>query len=466
MRTLRRFWALVLLAGLVHPLCGDLDYRDFFRSMMPRTPDAPPPTFDPKRIVNESSGFLKEREPEMTAEEYALYERVLDMISTSPEFALRMLEGMMDDRERPSPAFEFILGNVYYGADQVAEAEKYFRSAVERYPTFLRAWVNLGILHYTGNRFGEAARCFSRAVVLGDRDPSTFGLLGFCLEKESRLVPAEMAFMQALSGDPDNTDWIEGLLRITIQGRQFGRAESLAQNLVTLRPKESRYWLTYAHVLISQNRKVDAMVALETAHRAGVAGTDELVLLGDLFAEQDLVAESLALFEQVRGVAPDRGEQRLLQSARHLVGAGRFDEAEQALASIEMQPSDGGRIAARLLRADILMARGRWPEARAQAEAVLRLDPMHGPALVVVGRTHAGEHDFARAAFAFEAACRVPETTYRASLELAAIELRNRRPDRAVGHIEKALSIQKSDTVENYLARVRALLARDPPPAE
>lgn len=52
---------------------------------------APPPAqLDPKRIINESNNFLKEREPEMTAEEYALYEKVVAMLSTRPEFALKL----------------------------------------------------------------------------------------------------------------------------------------------------------------------------------------------------------------------------------------------------------------------------------------------------------------------------------------------------------------------------------------
>jgi len=422
------------------------------------------PALDPKRIVNESSSFLKEREPEMTAEEYALYERVVDMIASSPEFALRMLEAMMDEKEPPSPAFEFILGNVYYGADELEPAEKYFRSAVTRYPTFLRAWVNLGILYYTADRFREAVDCFSKAVVLGDREPATFGLLGFCLEKEGRTVPAEMAYMQALSGDPANTDWMEGLLRIYIQGRQFGRAESLVTDLVAARPSESRYWLTHAHVLISQGRKVDAMVVLETAHGTGAAGPDELILLGDLFAEQQLVAEALAAYGKVRESARERGEAKLLQAARLFLDSERLDEADQALESIGPDPSPGGYIAAQLLRAEVLMARRLWADARARIEPVLAVEPMNGPALIALGRTHAGEQDLPRAAFAFEAAYRVPATTYRASLELAAIELRNRHYSRAVEYLEKALSIQKSDTVENHLARVRALLSREAPP--
>ena len=85
---------------------------------------------------------------------------------------------------------------------------------------------------------------------------------------------------------------------------------------------------------------------------------------------------------------------------------------------------------------------------------------MNGRALLSVGRTYAAEENWARATLAFEAAYRVPETIYRASLELANIELRNRHYDRSVEYLEKALSIQKTDGVADYLARVRTLTAK------
>jgi len=418
------------------------------------------PGLDPKRIVNESNSFLKEREPEMTAEEYALYERVVTMISTNVAFALRMLEAMTDDKEPSSPAFEFILGNVYYAADQVAEAEKNYRSAVNRYPDFLRAWINLGVLYYTSDRFAEANPCLSKAVVLGDRDPQTFGLLGYCLEKEGNIVSAEMAYMQALSGDPASSDWKEGLLRIYIEGKQYGRAESLVQDLIKERPAESRLWLTHATVMLSQGRKVEAMVLLETATGIGVAGADEILLLGDLYSEKGLAAEAVATYAKSLQRARSRGEEKLIHYARVLTAAGRLQEAEQALAALGDTLTPKGRLALLQCRADLRIARKQWPEARAEAEAILAASPLDGTALLTVGRTYAEERDLARAMFAYEAAYRIPESTYRASLELAGIELRNRRYEKSIEYLETALSIQRSEAVEDYLARVRSLLGR------
>jgi len=250
------------------------------------------PKIDAKRIINESSSFLKEREPEMTEEEYALYQKVVTMLSSNSEFALKLLEAMMSDKEQPSPAFEFILGNAYYTVGMTAKAEARYLSAVRRYPSFLRAWSNLGILYYATERYADAVPCFSKAVVLGDRDSTTFGLLGYSLQKQGNLISAEMAYMQALSGDPSNVDWKEGLVSICIDGKQFTRAESLVKDLIRERPADSRYWFTYANILLSENRKLEATVVLETAVGTGVASVQELEMLGDLFARQAMVAEA------------------------------------------------------------------------------------------------------------------------------------------------------------------------------
>ncbi|HEX2851965.1 MAG TPA: tetratricopeptide repeat protein [Opitutaceae bacterium] len=437
----------------------DLPIEDLMRRMNEQKA-ADAPRVDSKRIVNESNSFLKEREPAMTEEEYALYEKVVTMLTTNPAFALKMLEAMMNDKEPPSPAFEFILGNACYAAGQIERAEKSYRSAVKRYPNFVRAWNNLGLLCYTSNRFADAIPCLSKAVVLGDRDPSTFGLLGFCLEKEGNVVSAEMAYMQALSGDPANPDWKEGLLRIYIEGKQFGRAENLIAKLVQERPAEKRFWLTRAGVALAQGRKIEAVVLLETSVGIGVAGADELLLLGDLYAEQNLAVEAVAAYQKALGSERDRGEQRLLRFAHILIAAGELTEAEQTLAALKTELTPHGRLALLQGRADLLIARKRWAEARTEAETLLQLAPLNGRALLTVGRTYAEEHDVPRAMIAFEAACQIPESTYRACLELAAFELKNRRYAKSVSYLEKALGIHKTEAVEDYLARVRTLLPR------
>jgi tetratricopeptide (TPR) repeat protein len=456
----------LLLLVLLMPLRGlavdNLELNNFITdSLLKQKTTSSGPKLDPKRIINQTNSFLKEREPEMSAAEYALYEKVVTMLASNSEFAVKLLEAMMNEKEPASPAFEFILGNAYYSAGQIDKAEERYRSAVQRYSTFVRAWNNLGVLYYSAGRYTDAIPCFSKSLVLGDRDPTTFGLLGYSLESGGNYVSAEMAFMQALGGDPANTDWKEGLLRICIEGKQYARAESLVKNLIKDHPQETRYWLTYANILLSENRKLEAIALLESAAGTGVAGAEELNLLGDLYAGQNLAAEALTVYQKLLARSSEMGERKLLGFAQMLISTRKLSEAQTVLDSLKLSPTSDNRVPFLQARADMFAAQKQWPAARQEIEALLKLSPFDGRALLSLGRTHAEENDLERAAFAFENAYRITATTYLASLELANLELKNRHYSKCVQYLQKALSIEKTDAVEDYLSRVKTLVVND-----
>jgi tetratricopeptide (TPR) repeat protein len=422
------------------------------------------PKLDPKRIINESSSFLKEREPEMSAEEYAIYERIAGMLATRPEFALRLLETMTAGTEQPSPAFQFIMGNAYYAMGDAVKAESAYLAALKQFPSFLRAWGNLGILYYSAGRYDAAVRCFSRCVALGDREPATYGLLGYSLEQEGKPVPAEIAYLQALGGEPANADWLEGLLRVYIDGKQYARAEWLIRDLIKVRPNEPKYWLVYAEILQSLGRVPEAMAMLEVCMYANIAGPTELEALANLYSSHRLWPEALEVYRRLTQRSANVGETKLLAFAEVLAGAGQAAEAERALALVERgRISPGGRVQVRLVRADLLAARKQWPAARAEFEQVLAVEPLNGRALLGVGRTHLGEEHPERAQLAFESAFQVQESTYRAALELASLAVRFRRYPDAVNYLERALAIEKTDAVQDLLRRVRPLALAAPP---
>ena len=112
-------------------------------------------------------------------------------------------------------------------------------------------------------------------------------------------------------------------------------------------------------------------------------------------------------------------------------------------------------------RADLFAAQKRWPDARHELDQLLKVNPLDGRALISLGRAYASEDDVPRATLAFEAAFHVASSTYMASLELANIELKNRHYAKSVEYLEKALSIEKTDAVEDFLARVKTLVVKD-----
>lgn len=463
MGTLRRFSAVLLLLPLGRLPAAETDMQDFLTSQLTgsRATPAKEPQLDPKRIINQSSSFLKDREPEMSAEEYALYDKMVALLDANADLAVQLLESMMKEKATPSPAFEFILGNAYYNAGKIDKAEAHYRSAVNRFPTFIRAWNNLGVLYYSAGKYADAIPCFSKSIVLGDRDPMTFGLVGYSLEKEEDYVSAELAFMQAIGGDPANTDWKEGLLRICIQMKQDARAEALVKKLIKDHPREPRYWLMHANILLSVGRKFDAMVVLEAAAGLGAAGPDELTLLGDLYAEQGLAGEAHAAYGRLLKISPEVGERRLLNYAQMLISSHKLTEAGAVLEGIAPKLSLEGRIPYLQARADLQMARKHWPEARKELDALLTLAPFNGRALLTVGRSYVSEGNEERAALAFQAALQAADGKYTANLELANLELRSRHYGKSVEYLEQALSLERTAPVEDYLARIKTLVVNN-----
>ena len=130
---------------------------------------------------------------------------------------------------------------------------------------------------------------------------------------------------------------------------------------------------------------------------------------------------------------------------------GRLDPAEKGIDPVELRQA----------KADLYAAERRWPDARAQAEDILKEDPLNGRALLSLGRAYAAEDNLPRATLAFESAAAIKSSTYEASLELANIELKNRHYAKSAEYLQKALNIERSDAVEDDLARVKALVPKE-----
>lgn len=420
-----------------------------------------PPKLDPKRIINESYSFRRNAEPEMTEEEYALYEKIVDMISVQPEIALKLLETIIAGSEKQSPAFEFVLGNVYYSNNRADLAEQHYRKAIAAYPDFTRAWSNLGALLYGQGRYEEAGKCLTKTIESGDRDAHTLGLLAYCLEKTGHKTAAEMDYIQALGLDPGNTDYLEGLVGLYYDGHQFERAESLLAQLVRLKPDDRHNWLLYANVLVSQGRPLEAIALLESARSLDLLENDGLLVLGGLYQKGGFYREATATFLQLRQKSAKLSAECLLACAESLTSDGKLTAAAEALAAIDFELPPEDRVRLHLARAELFLARHDDQKEREQLDAALALDPLNGKVLLALGRFHKAHDDMARADVALEAAAGQAEYAYRACIELADIALKTRRYQRGLDYLERAMTLEKTIPLQQYIAKIKLIIAQN-----
>lgn len=418
------------------------------------------PNIDPYLIINESMNFRKEREPDMTAAEFALYERMSSMVETNPEFALRLLETMLEDQEEDSAAFDLALGNLYFAEDRVEDALARYQDAVKKYPEFLRGWNNIGMIHYQRQEWAEAATAFAKAVNLGDRDAQTFGLLAFSMRQTGNTLAAEMAFMQAMTANPEDPNWIGGLLELYFANGRHAQSESLVREMVRIEPDNPRHWMLYASLLVTLERPLEAATQLEIARQLGVADRESLGLLGDLYVNLGLVPEAIEAYESIPGASDELGNSRLIAYARSLISEGDLVPAASVLEKLP-EPIDWEQIRARrFAEAELATAQMNWEEAKQAYESILLQEPLNGFALLGLGATLNAEGDASRAQLTFEQALEISESAQRASLELANLALTNRQFDTALAHLRHADSLETSPDIRRQIARLEALAGR------
>jgi len=418
-----------------------------------------PTTVDPDAIVNEHMNFLLNREPEMTDSEYALYQKVVPLVLKRPDFALTLLENMLMDDEPESPAFSYILANIYYAQELYEKSEQYYQQAIEDFPEFLRAWINLGILYYRQDRFEAAIPCLAKAIELGNTEAQIRGLLGYCLIKTQRPIAAEATFLQALSMDPQNTDWIEALISLYLENEQYQRAEPMIRSLITMNPEKMLNRRLLVSLLISEGREAQAITELEIANAMQITTPEDDLQLAGLCAKNLLFSESYSLFERLASSHPDLISNQLFSYAESLIAEHHHEKAHQLLSVFSQPLPREGEIRRLHLLARILVETGKNDEALQELRTLFKLDPLYGPALMTTASIYKDQDAYTHAIQYFSQAKAIEAHTYIASIELANLALKKSDYKEALKQLDDALKVESTPELQSFKASILAILS-------
>ena len=118
------------------------------------------------------------KNPKLTETESEVFREILEVMKTDKDAALQMLKANITPDS--SGSLEFIIGSLYGEKGDNESAMEWFLLAIGKYPNFLRAQRNLAIMMVQSGEFEKAKKHFIKAIDLGSRDSTTFGLLGLC----------------------------------------------------------------------------------------------------------------------------------------------------------------------------------------------------------------------------------------------------------------------------------------------
>ncbi|TAH36821.1 MAG: tetratricopeptide repeat protein [Planctomycetota bacterium] len=405
-------------------------------------------------------GINADIEPRVTPDEVALLEKIRPLMADD----LPKAEATLRKQMKPdcSAILDFTLGGIQFQQDRMVEALDSYQKAVAKFPSFRRAWRNLGLIHVHDGRYDQAISAFTRMIELGGGDAYSFGLLGFAYASRPDYQAAEAAYRNALLLQPENTEWRLGLTRCVFRQEKFEDAAALLDGLIERYPDKTDFWLLQAQTFLGMQQPLRAAENLEAVDRLGQASADSLHTLGDIYLSENLMDLAASAYRRAVDADASQPLARPLRAAEALAARGALTQARQVAARVHevwdqrMEEADRRRLLK--LEARLSMAEGDDSAGTAAVLAeIVQLDPLDGEALMLLGQHYARLDEPDRAIFYYERAASLEAFEVNARIRHAQVLVSMGRHGDAVPLLRRAQEVRPRDDVARYLEQVERM---------
>jgi tetratricopeptide (TPR) repeat protein len=405
-------------------------------------------------------GVNAEIEPRVTVEEVAILEKLRPLMASDLPRAEEALRKQL--KSDASAMLDFTLGGIHFQQDELGHALESYRRAVTKFPSFRRAWRNIGLIEVRNGDYEAGIRAFTRMIELGGGDAYAYGLLGFAHASREDYQPAEAAYRLALLLQPENTEWRLGLTRCVFKQDKFEDAAALLDVLIARYPDKSDFWLLQARTFVGMKQPLRAAENLEAVDRLGLATVDSLDTLGDIYLTEDLPDLAVRAYTRALERESGRSVARALRSAEALAARGALPQARELVAHVRESREEGLEESERrrLLKLDARLSMaegGGTPETARVLEEIVALDPLDGEALLLLGQHHARADEPDRAIFYYERAASIEAFEVKAKVLHAQTLVGMTRYSEALPLLRRAQDLKPREEVARYLEQVERI---------
>ncbi len=405
-------------------------------------------------------GINSEIEPRVTPEEVSILDKIRPLMGEDMPRA----ESILKKQIKPdgSAILDFTLGSIQFQQDKMTEALDNYQRAVMKFPGFRRAWRNLGLIYVRNGKHDDAIGAFTRMIELGGGDAYSYGLLGFAYAAKQDYQAAEAAYRNAMLLQPENTEWRLGITRCVFKQQKFADAVTLLEVLIGRYPEKTDFWLLQAQAYLGMKQPLKAAENLEAVDRLGKATSDSLYTLGDIYVTENLIDLAAGAYRRAIDADAKQPFTRPLQSAELLAARGALTQARQVAAHIrevwDKQLDESDRRKLLKLEARLSMADNTGSaETAGVLEEIVRLDPLDGEALMLLGQHYSRQNEPDRAIFYYERAASLEAFEANARIRHAQVLVGLGRYTEAIPLLRRAQEVKPHDDVARYLEQVERI---------
>jgi tetratricopeptide (TPR) repeat protein len=303
---------------------------------------------------------------------------------------------------------------------------------------------------------------FIRAIELGGGDPITYGLLGFAYSSLEKDLNAETAYRMAIVLDPETMDWKMGLARSLFKQQRYADAAALCGQLIVANPDRADLWLLQANAYIGLNLPMKAAENYELVDRLGASTVESLYMLGDIYVNNEMFDLAVDTYIRAMDKAPSGDAKRVIRAAKVMVAHGAFKETRRLIEHIQKVHGDkldtDGRKDVLKLRARIAVADASGEEEEVQVlEEIVKLDPLDGEALILLGQYYRRSDDPEKAVFYYERAASIDKHEAEAKLRHAQLLVSKGKYAEALPLLRRAQALKHRENVQKYLEQVERI---------
>jgi len=399
-------------------------------------------------------------EPKLTEAEQEVFREILEVMKTDKDAALQMI--LTNITAESSGALEFIAGSLYGERGDIDNAMVYFKKAIDKYPGFLRARKNLAIMLVQKAQFKEAVPHFIKAIDLGARDNTTFGLLGLCYVNGGQYISAETAYREAIVLNAEVKDWQLGLAKALLNQKKYQEAIAVLEEILLQEPENELIWISQANAYLGIDDAETAVAIQEIVDRLGKSTAESLEFMGNIYMSRNLNDLALKYYRKSIQKNPDRSAKTHVDTADILVGRGAFDEAEVLINDIRR--TYGNNIDkeqdTRLLRMEshIAINEGDTDTFIPILERLIENDPLDGDALMMLADHYTSLdtiEGYARADLYYDRVVKIPEVEVKGLIAWARSYVAREQFGKAIPLLERANTLDPKDFIGRYLEQVR-----------
>lgn len=414
--------------------------------------------------LQDSYNAVSTREPLVTEIEAALLKRIREMMMNNARQAKNMLVDILSEGTPVSAAFNHALGNIYYEAGEFLSAEVEYLAAMDKFPSFQRAWNGLGLTRFRTGDYEGALTALAKSIELGANDSATFGILGYCHLKQGNLKSAEVAYDLAILKDPSNTEWTEGLGQIYMETERYQEARLVFEQLSREYPDDVEYWMLQANTWLSMDEPLKTARCIEIAQLIGKVDSEAMFLLGNIYLKEGVFERAKDVYLATLGGDLDLDESRVLNAMNYLVSRNQFNTARQMMSRMEKPQDTWSRKSKSLyysIKADVAVADSQIKIAEVSYQLSLEFEPFSGSTLMKLAQLHIESNRSEKALYLLERAEREKSHAFPALMLKAQMMINAKRFSDTLPLLERAIKLRPSEALSDLHTQVKLAVASE-----